>query len=634
MFPGFFFAITSIGSLKKQEVKMKKILYAVPIILIVLLIVVYQMLPKPIHRAFDAAADTERVTASGKVVGYVENNGSHAWLGIPYAQPPEGTLRWKAPQPAEKWEGTLNAVEESPVCTQYGHVFTDTSLLSFNKPTGQEDCLYLNIHAPAFTSDQVPGGNGLLPVMVWIHGGGNSVGHGAVYNGKVIAKNHQLIVVTINYRLGPMGWFTHPALRETGATPEDRSGNYGTLDIIQALKWVRNNITAFGGDPGKVTIFGESAGAFNSLSMLISPMAGGLFHGAIIESGGLSTLYFSKAENYSDAAEKGHQFSSREVINRLLIADGTVANRNEAKAHQEKMSHSEIADYLYSKSSQELLNAYKPGSAGMISFPQMFRDGSVIPDADPLILFSDKAGYNAVPVIIGTNRDENKIFMSLDPEYVSFRGPRDPIYYDLIAAYQSNVWKANGVDEIARAITRGNGLAYAYRFDWDEEPSLLGINMSKLVGAGHGLEIAFAFNNFENLIMGFNYYYGKDNDPGRNALADSISSYWAEFAYTGSPGKGRGGKEIEWTGWNNDPKGDKFIIFDTQADQGIRMSGNAVYLKDLKAQILAEKRFRTQKVHCNIYATAFSHTPLWDQKEYDNLGEEGCREFPKEMFEW
>jgi para-nitrobenzyl esterase len=140
------------------------------------------------------------------------------------------------------------------------------------EPAGAEDCLYLNVWAPSFAAGEVPSGGARLPVMVWIHGGGNSVGHGGFYDGSNLASTENVLVLTANYRLGPLGWFRHAALRGEGTTAAERSGNFTTLDLVRVLEWVRENAAAFGGDPDNVTIFGESAGGTNVVTLLVSPL--------------------------------------------------------------------------------------------------------------------------------------------------------------------------------------------------------------------------------------------------------------------------------------------------------------------------------------------------------------------------
>jgi para-nitrobenzyl esterase len=615
---------------------------AVSLILILIVLFVgtrlWQYATRPEPRVVTPHAETLRETASGRVVGFVEDNGTHAWRGIPFAEPPLGKLRWKAPLPPAPWAGTREALEIGSVCPQIGGPLGGVPESEFGAAIGSEDCLFLNISAPAFAPDGVPSGDDLLPVMVWIHGGGNSIGHGGSYNGKLLAERHDLVVVTINYRLGPLGWFSHPALRGAGTTPEDRSGNYGTLDVIRSLAWVRDNIVSFGGDPDNVTVFGESAGARNTVTMLHSPAAKGLFHRAIVQSGGSRTIPRTRAEGYRDAPDPGHPSSSREIVNRLLIADGIVPDREAAKVHQDGMSGDEIAAYLRGRDAGELLASYGSRSAGMLSVPQLFRDGAVLPAEDPLDVFRDPERYNPVPVILGSNRDEHKLFMVQDPEYVKtylgfYMRLRDRELYELVSAYRTDYRKSTGVDEIARVLRESQGpTVYAYRFDWDEEPSVLGMDLSVFLGAAHGLEIPFVFGDFESSFLG-SYIGSEENSAGMRALSAAMSSYWAEFAHSGSPGLGRDGAAPEWEPWENSPTdGAKFIIFDTPTDGGIRMASSSVRLGDLYDRLLAEAGLASQQKHCELYVNLFEYSALWDDRDYANLGREGCSSYPKESY--
>lgn len=586
---------------------------------------------------FSTESASLRTTETGNVIGFKEDNNSHAWLGIPYAK----SDRWKAPLPADSWAtDTYMALEIGPICTQFGGLLVEVPSADYGKPVGCEDCLFLNIFAPEFAPEDIPTGGDRLPVMVWIHGGGNSIGQGGTYNGRELAKEHNLIIVTFNYRLGPFGWFTHPAL-QTGLEGDeyDDSGNYGTLDIIRVLQWVQDNIENFGGDPGNVTVFGESAGAHDTLCMVISQEATNLFHKGIAESGGIGTTEMYIGQNYKDdPVNPGHSYSSREVVNYLLIEDGA-ADRDAAKAIQDVMTNQEIQDYLLGKSNYDILDVYYGGYGGMISMPKVFRDGVVLPDADPLTLIEDTENYNAVPLMMGTNRDESKLFMVLDPDFVELLGgipfrAKDPIYYELYSSYHSDATKAYAVDNLATILseTYGQPDLYAYRFDWDEEPTILGVNMSLLLGAAHGMEIAFVFNNFTQFIVPqyASLVYTDANQPGRLELGRSMSSYWAEFAYNGSPGTGRDLTEVEWTAWDNAPGGDKTIIFDTQADGGIHMTNFTITPEALKYRLISDTTFPTQEQHCKMYADLFYGTDLWDDDEYENLGECGCGDYPVE----
>src|SRR5262249_32407659 len=157
--------------------------------------------------------------------------------------------RWRAPQPAEPWTETLEALDFGSPCVQYGSGFGGVPGARPNEPAGNEDCLYLNVYAPRFGESEVPAGSARLPVVLSVHGGGNTVGEAGFYNGGNLAASERVIVVTVNYRLGPFGWFRNAALRGEGTSEADRSGNFGTLDLVRALEWVQENVAAFGGDP-------------------------------------------------------------------------------------------------------------------------------------------------------------------------------------------------------------------------------------------------------------------------------------------------------------------------------------------------------------------------------------------------
>jgi para-nitrobenzyl esterase len=397
------------------------------------------------------------VIQQGSVVGFVSEEGAQVWRGIPFAKPPLGDLRWRAPQPPESWSGTLEAVSYGPSCVQFAGPRSSDGTPE-GEPMGSENCLYLNVYAPRFEPQAVPQGEKRLPVMFWIHGGGNSIGDARVYDAGRMALRHQLIVVTVQYRLGVLGWYAHPSLRGEGTTADDRSGNYGTLDLVRALGWVRENISSFGGDPERVTVFGESAGGRNTLSMLLSPRASGLFHRAIVQSGGIRTSTLARAEHFADADEPGDEWSSGEVLLKLLIRDGDAVDREGAKARLAAMSDEEVAGYLRGKSAYEVLSVYEGNRlGGMYFFPQMPRDGAALPEGDAIDALARPGGYNRVPVILGSNRDESKLFMAFASPYVTrlFKIPlwvNDERLYDLGAEYGTLMWKAEGVDEPAAAM--------------------------------------------------------------------------------------------------------------------------------------------------------------------------------------
>jgi len=367
------------------------------------------------------AADpaTRRTTRLGDVVGGEGRYESYAWLGIPFAAPPVGDLRWRAPHPPAPWSNAREALHFAPACSQFASPIGGDAKAPPGTPTGSEDCLYLNVWTPKLPPDQIPVDQKRLPVMFWIHGGGNSIGTASFYEGGHIAASQNVVVVSTQYRLGPFGWFRNAALRGDEADPAAQSGNFGTLDLIESLKWVRDNISAFGGDPGNITIFGESAGGLNVYSLLVAPGARGLFSHAIIESGGLSQVTPDDAEHFVDDAVAGEKNSSNELLVRLLIDDHQAADRAAAKTRLAAMAPAEIATYLRSKSAAQILTPYRSGTAnGMIGMPLVFRDGTVLPADDWALRFADPKLWNQVAVMVGTNRDEDKLFLFLDPHRV------------------------------------------------------------------------------------------------------------------------------------------------------------------------------------------------------------------------
>ena len=227
----------------------------------------------------EADPSSARRLVQGPIVGSSHaTHAAHVWRGLPFAQPPTGSLRWRAPKPPAAWTETREAIGRGAECVQ----------LDITDPTeviGDEDCLTLDVYAPRFAADAVPTGGKRRPVMLWIHGGGNSMGSSEVYDAARLAAENDVVVVVIQYRLGVFGWMSHPALRASASSPEDASGNFGTLDTIRALEWVQENAAAFGGDPDNVTVFGESAGGINVYALMLSPRAKGLFHRAIAQSG-------------------------------------------------------------------------------------------------------------------------------------------------------------------------------------------------------------------------------------------------------------------------------------------------------------------------------------------------------------
>ena len=239
--------------------------------------------------------ETKLITNSGPVVGYVDQSGIHKWLGIPFAESPVQELRWRAPKKIKSWEETKEVNFFSKPCVQFQSSLTANGLVKPGEVIGSEDCLYLNIYAPYLKKNGIKNNNESLPVMIWIHGGGNTTGMPSEYNPEKFVQSENIIFVSIAYRLGFFGWLSHPLIREQEGL--DATANFGLLDQIMAIKWIKENIQFFGGNPNNITIFGESAGGQNVVALYASPLAKGLFEKAISQSGGTTVTSIKDAEN-------------------------------------------------------------------------------------------------------------------------------------------------------------------------------------------------------------------------------------------------------------------------------------------------------------------------------------------------
>jgi len=559
--------------------------------------------PSPAPRVADA--DSRRSLPAGDVIGFAAEYDSHAWLGLPYAAAPVAELRWKGPRVAPPWEGTREALAAGSPCVQLATPLAGVGDVEPGTAVGDEDCLTLDVYAPRFAPGEVPTGDARLPVMVWIHGGGNRTGLSSFYHGGNLAATHDVIVVAIQYRLGPFGWFRHAALRGEGTTAADRSGNFGILDQIHALEWVQANIEEFGGDPDRVTIFGESAGGRNVFMLLASRQAEGLFQRAISQSGGTGTMAPDLAENWSDDPVPGVAFSANEVLAKLLVAGGRTADRDEARAWIATRDDPEIAGFLRGVEAQDVLRAHIDPEIGRTAGPQMFADGYALPRQDLMGRFA-RGAYNRVPVMLGTNRDEQKLFLALNPDHARRRfglvpEPHDPDRFHSLAQHLSDAWKATGADEPAMALhAQQPGQVFVYRFDWDEELSLPWVRLDRVLGASHGFEIPFVFGHFDlgpEAIGLFTPF----NRKARRELSAAMMSYWAEFAHAGDPGRGRDGSLPEWQAWDDtSPDAHRYVVLDTGRDGGIRMGSEPVTMEGVVAGVASDPRLRDARERCYV----------------------------------
>lgn len=441
-------------------------------------------------------------TSYGKVQGKIEN-GIYTWKGIPYARAPIGKLRFQPPQPPETWDGIKDCTEFGPVAYQ-----PELPIMQFlGTPTQNmsEDCLNLNIWSPNPDDKK-------RPVLVWIHGGAFISGSGSSpsYDGTQFSKNGDIVVVTINYRLGILGFFH---LAEIGGENYRASGNCGLLDQIAALQWVKENIESFGGDPNRVTVFGESAGAMSIGTLLGMPAAKGLFQQAILQSGAASHVVSSEVAT-----------KNAERLLKIL---------NISKENLEKLE--EIpAEKLVEASNQLRM---------MTLIPVI--DGVYIPN-HPKNAIRDGVAKD-INILIGTNKDEYKLFTIFDPTWKNadqkiiegiFKGTFRKNWEKMSQKLQSNELNRtlyerlmnisafiNPALYLANEQTKNGGNVWMYRFDWESTA------FNGQLGACHALEIPFVWNALHNekveLFTGYSPILGK--------LAQQMHQAWINFAHHGDP---------------------------------------------------------------------------------------------------
>jgi para-nitrobenzyl esterase len=545
--------------------------------------------------ADDAAV---RQLDSGAIRGFINAAGGHSWLGIPYAAPPVGERRWRAPLAPEGWTQQRDALRAGSPCIQYGSPLGGVGTAGTRQ--GAEDCLYLNVYSPRL--DATAARDARLPVMVWIHGGGNTIGHAAFWDGSVLAQRENALVVMINYRLGPFGWFKPPT--QDGDTAEDRSGNYGTLDTIEALRWVARNAAAFGGDPDNVTVFGESAGGTNALALLIAPQAAGLFHRMIIQS-----LGFGFARQDEPAALRATQRALYVALQR----SGRAVDVDGAARIAASLSSAEQAALLRQLDPWDLYSTYERAASEWDRIPTVFQDGHVLRSGAIIDLLADPSQHHDVPVMLGTNRDEPKIFMAFDPRHVRAAlglpfSLKDPARYDQEARYRSLLWKADGVDSLADVLARHGAPAWGYRWDWDEQGRAFGlVDISRIVGAAHGLEIPFVLGQFDVGPQSGLLFHAR-NESARLRLSERMMGYWAEFARRGDPGRGGQADGTAWLPWSSDAATrdrplDRLLIFDTPSDGGIRMADIRID-RDAVVQLM-EREIGAATDRCEAFRATF-----------------------------
>lgn len=528
---------------------------------------------------------TERTVTTGVLRGFVDTvTGAHVWRSVPFATAPVGDLRWRAPRPPARWSGTRVATAEAPWCPQVLSALDGVGKSEWGKLVGQEDCLYLNIYAPPMAADTAK--TARLPVMMWIHGGSNVWGRAAQYDGAALATKQNVIVVIVQYRLGPMGWLAHPALRESAETPDDASANFALLDHVRALEWIRDDIAAFGGDTGRVTVFGESAGGQNVVALLASPRARGLFQRAIVQSGSFRTETLESAEGVDNDTKD----TARGIASRLVPGAPVTGAALRAVPL--------AAIYHAISTSREAQN-----------LPRVIADGVTLPREGIEAVLADAAKYNAVPTILGSNRDEMKLFNALNPQLSRralgvFPQPKDKPLFEAMSRYPTRNWRATAVDGPAAAmVAGGNPDIWTYRFDWDEEGAFLLTDLSEMLGAAHSMEIPFVFGHFKLLGTFDRFAFTDANASGRVALSDQMMGYWARFAADGDPGG-----TPAWTRYTVAPEAPSTMVFDSPDAGGPRMVADHETQARLVSDLFADQSLKTDARRCAV----FDSMTLWN----------------------
>lgn len=519
-----------------------------------------------------------RDTAYGRIQGIDDsaNSGTYVWKGVPFAKPPVGALRWKAPVEPDAWTGTRSAQNFGNACLQNGRIYGpganntyDSTIAStLNQPVGKEDCLTLNIWRPAT-------GDNKLPVILFIYGGSNISGYTAdpVYDGAKLAKAANAIVVTANYRVGVLGFFSLPQLK-AGANAQDASGNFAILDNLQALKFIQKNIGQFGGAADNVTVMGQSAGAINTYALMASPLAAGLFHKAIPLSGGISLASNLPAGSLPTLNPPATYLAQGNgLLTQLLIADGKAADASSAQAYVATQTDAQIADYLRGKDGGTVLTTVlTKGLTGSGPIP----DGTVVP-LNPIASMA-AGNYHKVPVLAGMTAEEGKLFAPfltlfggkpgmvitdaarftlmqnfnpdapttltaadvLDASYLPVTAPSTG--YNAKTGQLASIFLGAARDNVLNTLVGQQSNVWYYEFAWAQEPA----PWNDIYGAAHAFDLPFLFGNFGPSVFA-NAVNSTANRPGRLALSSAMMASVSAFVRNGNPNHAALG--VTWQPW-------------------------------------------------------------------------------------
>ena len=496
-------------------------------------------------------------TKYGKVQGYQENEGKTLiWKGVPYAKSPVGELRWKSPVDPEVWENTLDATKDGKMGIQ----------LANGKIAGSEDCLNLDIYRPNTNQTN-------LPVLLFIHGGNNQTGTSTEISAKKLAVNTNCIVVSINYRLGALGFNSLPALK-TGNKLED-SGNYTLLDISKSLDWIKDNIKSFGGNSENITASGFSAGGRDVMAMLISPIFKDKFQKAISFSGGMTT---------ADPEESTKVIAK--AIAPLVVEDKVKATEEEAYTWLQTDSK-DVRDYLYSLSADRLAKLMGNAGIRMSVFPHLYTDGIVLPKEG-----FETNKYNEVPLIMLTGSNEFSLFGRYDKKFAAIDDNTLIINKELnnelrfALKYGSKLYELFNAEESAeKMIHKYDAPIYTCDFEWGSNKEVVGEKMSELAGAYHGVFLPFLTDE----VTGFGAMY-KDsfNNPGTKDLGEKFTNYISNFLWGGNP-NGQDLVQCEWKPWTSADKGETQLKFNADKNKAsITMSEDRIKYEDILKEMEAD----------------------------------------------
>ena len=464
-----------------------------------------------------AFAATEAVKIESGPLKGVNRDGVVAFKGVPFAAPPVGDFRWRPPQPVKPWTGVRSASEYGADCMQQPFAGNMTPSVA---PVA-EDCLYANVWAPA-------GGGGKLPVMVWIYGGAfvNGGSSAAIFDGSQFAKQG-VVLVSFNYRLGRFGFFGFPALtKEFSGEPK---GNYTYMDMLAALQWIQRNVAAFGGDPNNVTIFGESSGGGAVITMLSTPLSKGLFHKAIVESGGGRTIFLGRLRYLSKPGDN-HAASAEQAGVNFARSVGIQGQDASALAALRKLPAEAVVGGMNDISIHE--------GVGETTFCGPLIDGSVVAESQAEAYAAGRGA--SVPLMVGTTSadsahgnpsNKNEVFQHFGAFAERAKAVYDPDgkadFLALSRAIEADQTMVEPARFLAKSIIATGKPAYIFRFSYIAE-SL----RKQWTAAPHATELPFVFDNVAT-------YLGKDLTEADKAMAQAIHTYWVNFAKTGNPnGKG------------------------------------------------------------------------------------------------